>query len=169
MLTVWSRPPGKGDDPMALTGAEIDKLFDLLRELHGKDKPRDKRTAAIWAAVLEPWSYAQVRSAAVRRARENRYYPDPAELALLLPKQDGREGPRGEDGEEDRRARFTLRWNAEMKRRGQPPTLGAALGGGMAADDWWRLRGAVQLEDGEWMALLTPEQRLELRRAVEGG
>lgn len=69
-----------------LTTAEVNKLFDLLRDLHGKDKPRDGRTVAIWTAVLEPWDYAQVRTAAVERARENRYSPDPGELAEYLPK-----------------------------------------------------------------------------------
>lgn len=69
-----------------LTGAEVNKLFDLLRELHGKDKPRDGRTVAIWTAVLEPWDYPQVRAAALARARENRYSPDPAELTAYLPK-----------------------------------------------------------------------------------
>lgn len=71
---------------MALTRAEINKLFDLLRDLHGKDKPRDERTVAIWSAVLEPWDYRQVRTAAVERARENRFPPDPGELAEYLPR-----------------------------------------------------------------------------------
>lgn len=69
-----------------LTTAEVNKLFDLLRELHGKEKRRDGRTVAIWAAVLEPWDYGQVRSAAIERARYNRYPPTPAELTAYLPK-----------------------------------------------------------------------------------
>ena len=69
-----------------LTTPEVNKLFDLLKELHGKDKPRDNRTIAIWSKVLEPWTYQQVRAAAIERARGgNRVYPDPAEIAQFLP------------------------------------------------------------------------------------
>lgn len=69
-----------------LTTSEVNKLFDLLQELHGKNKSRDKRTIAIWSKVLEPWNYQQVRAAAIERARGgNRYYPDPAEITQFLP------------------------------------------------------------------------------------
>lgn len=65
---------------------DVCRLFDLLEQLYqGKKKPRDKVTLAIWAEVLKPWSYEQVRSAVVQRARENRFFPDPSELAAYLP------------------------------------------------------------------------------------
>lgn len=65
---------------------DVNRLFDLLEQLYqGKKRPRDKVTVAIWAAVLEPWSYAQVRDGVIRRARENRYFPDPSEIVEYLP------------------------------------------------------------------------------------
>lgn len=151
-----------------LTEGEVNKLFDLLAELHGKNKPRDRRTVAIWATVLEPWSYPQVRDAAVKRSRGNRYYPDPAELAGLLPPPvEIRAAPATQVGE-NWMARFSRRWDAAMEKKGQPPTLAQAMDGGMTAEEWWRLRGAVMCDDGEWMAALSPGQREELRRKVFG-
>lgn len=146
-----------------MTQAEINRLFDLLRELHGKDKPRNERTLAIWGAVLEPWSYPQVRAAAVERSRENRYYPDPAELASLLPKPPapaGREEPAGGDW----RHRFQRRWGQAMAAEGESPTLACALASGMTAAGWWGQVARRQLADREWMARLTPDQQDRLRR-----
>ena len=37
-------------------------------------------TVAIWTEVLKPWSYEQVRTAVVQKARENRFFPDPSEI-----------------------------------------------------------------------------------------
>ena len=80
------RPLAEGRKADMLTTSEVNKLFDLLKELHGKNKSRDKRTIAIWLKVLEPWTYQQVRAATIERARGgNRYYPDPAEIAQFLP------------------------------------------------------------------------------------
>ena len=152
-----------------LTNAEVNKLFDLLRELHGKNKPRDRRTLAIWATVLEPWSYAQVRDAAVKRARSNRYYPDPAELANYLPAPAPvKDIPATQPGE-NWMAHFSRRWDEAMEKKGQPSSLAGALEQGMTAEEWWTLRGAVMYEDREWMSQLTPRQREELKRRVFGG
>ena len=69
-----------------LTKEDVCRTFDLLEQIYqGKKKPRDNVTLAIWAEILKPWSYAQVRSAVVQRARENRFFPDPSELAAYLP------------------------------------------------------------------------------------
>lgn len=66
---------------------DVFKLFDLLEQLHSRKKiQRDARTAAIWLKTLEPWSYEQVREAALVRARANVFLPDPAELAAYLPR-----------------------------------------------------------------------------------
>lgn len=69
-----------------MTKEDVCKLFDLLKELHGKQKPKDDKTLAIWSYTLAPWTYEQVREAAVRRSRGgNHYCPDPSELAQFLP------------------------------------------------------------------------------------
>lgn len=135
-----------------LDDREINQLFDLLRELHGKDKPRDRRTVAIWGAVLGPWSYAQVRGAAIKRARESRYYPDPGELAAMLPRSAG--GPEGQGAVGPNDPSFSLRWDAEMKARGYP-CLEEWKEQGKAADDWWAEMARIQLGDRQWTALLS--------------
>lgn len=93
---------------------DVNRLFDLLEQLYqGKKRPRDKVTVAIWAAVLEPWSYAQVRDGVIRRARENRYFPDPSEIVEYLPPL-----PEADKAEEkryappDRSEQKYLRWGA---------------------------------------------------------
>lgn len=69
-----------------MTKQDVHKLFDLLEHLYqGKKQIRDDVTVAIWAKVFEPWSYPQVRQAVIERARINRYYPDPSEIAEFLP------------------------------------------------------------------------------------
>jgi len=69
-----------------VTRNEIPKLFDLLEQLHHKfRKSRDKTTVAIWAAVLKPWTYEQVRAAALERARGKEFIDDPSELCAFLP------------------------------------------------------------------------------------
>lgn len=65
---------------------EVPKLFSLLRQLYARfDKQPDRVTSAIWAEILKPWSYEQVRDAVIRRARENQYCPDPSEIVEYLP------------------------------------------------------------------------------------
>lgn len=69
-----------------MTRQDVIKLFDLLEELyHGQRRPRTERVLAIWATVLGPWSYAAVRDAVISRARVNRHFPDPSEIAEFLP------------------------------------------------------------------------------------
>lgn len=139
-----------------LTTAEVNKLFDLLKELHGKDKPRDKRTIAIWSTVLEPWTYQQVRMAVVERSRENRYYPDPAEITAFLPRPEvpykptpaGATVPQPRNGT-DARVKYAqdslfARMEKERERliplrraAGIPATFEEALAVGMTAVEWW--------------------------------
>lgn len=140
-----------------LTTAEVNKLFDLLKELHGKDKPRDKRTIAIWSTVLEPWTYQQVRMAVVERARENRYYPDPAEITAFLPQPEmpyksttaaGATVPQPCSGTDARAKEAQDSLFARMKKErerliplrraaGIPATFEEALAVGMTAGKWW--------------------------------
>lgn len=140
---------------MALTAAEVDKLFALLRELYGKDKRGDRTAAAIWGAVLEPWDYKQVRAAALERARENRYYPDPSELAEYLPKMPRKTaagatrpqatGVSEQKAKEAQEAAFAL-WQSEGERLREsrrcalvPEALSEALAAGMGAMVWWNM------------------------------
>lgn len=137
---------------MSLTREDVHKLFDLLRDLHGKDKPRDERTVAIWSAVLEPWNYRQVRAAALERARENRYYPDPAELTEYLPKIP-RETPAGatvpqvtgvsDAKAKDAQERAFSEWSAardklsaQRRAAGLPASLGEASRAGLTPMAW---------------------------------
>lgn len=65
---------------------DVLKLFDFLGDIHTNRKPdRSPRSVLEWQTILEPWEYRQVRDAAIKRARTNRYFPDPSELAVLLP------------------------------------------------------------------------------------
>ena len=62
------------------------KLVTLLNRLHPKKpQPLDNDSILFWREVLKPWDYPTVREAAIRRARTNRFYPDPTELAQMLP------------------------------------------------------------------------------------
>lgn len=142
-----------------LSVEEVNKLFDLLKDLHGKDKTRDKRTLAIWATFLEPWSYSQVRAAAVERARSNRYYPDPGELTAFLPALDtpaGATKPQAVRGTDARQKaaqdRLFSRMREECERliplrraAGIPATAEEAMAVGMTSLEWWRTLEAAGL------------------------
>lgn len=154
-----------------LTTAEVNKLFDLLKDLHGKDKPRDKRTIAIWSTVFEPWTYQQVRTAAVERARENRYYPDPAEITVFLPRPEmpykptaaGATVPQPCSGTDARakeaQERLYARWKKEQDRliplrrdAGLPATMEEAGAAGMKYTEWMNALEAAGLNtpDSVW-------------------
>lgn len=71
-----------------MTRDDVTKLFRLLVELYpNRDIRRDGVQTAIWAEVLKPWTYPQVRDAVIRRARENEYFPNPSEIAKYLPQE----------------------------------------------------------------------------------
>lgn len=135
---------------------EVGKLLDLLERLYqGKRRPRDEVTAAIWVEVLKPWDYEQVRDAAILRARESRYFPDPSELAEYLPKaagrapvQDRRKPPGAVELAHMERARQWERaWNEELRARGLP-TLHEASLTGLSPGAWAQLLR----EAGVWRA-----------------
>ncbi len=137
---------------------DVNKLFDLLEQLYqGKKKPRDEVTVAIWAEVLKPWSYEQVRDAVIRRSRENRFTPDPSELTAYLPKPDiyrelaaGRNAAPG-PAEQRNMAELKLwqqEWHRELREKGLP-NLHEALAAGMSPGEWGkRLAAAGAFEDG---------------------
>lgn len=139
-----------------LTTSEVNKLFDLLKELHGKDKPRDERTISIWATVLKPWNYQQVRAAVIERARSgNRFYPDPTEITELLPNPDipvsrpvGSLDARAKEAQD----RLFARWKKEQNRlaplrraAGLPGTAIEAEAAGMPYTEWQAALEAVGL------------------------
>ena len=140
-----------------MTRQDVCKLFDLLDQLYqGKQKQRDRVTLAIWAEVLKPWSYEQVRDAAVQRARENRFSPDPSELAAYLPPlaQEGRgtddSGRYAPIGEAERKSMERLRawqqeWHQELREQGLP-TMREADEQGMNLKQWQDLLR----ESGAW-------------------
>lgn len=131
-----------------LTTSEVNKLFDLLKELHGKNKSRDKRTIAIWTKVLEPWTYQQVRAAAIERSRGgNSYYPNPAEITQFLPEPevpDSRPVGNLDAKAKEAQDRLFARMKAEDERliplrhaAGLPATMDEAKSAGMTYTEWW--------------------------------
>ena len=139
-----------------MTRQDVCRLFDLLEQLYqGKKKPRDAVTLAIWAEVLKPWSYEQVRGAVVQRARENRFFPDPSELAAYLPDIKREEQGVGQGLPEELSATLAKRqneleawqqeWHQELRERGLP-SLREALGQGMSIAQW----NAMLKEAGVW-------------------
>ena len=76
-----------------MTKKDVEKLFDLLEQLyHGQRRSRDDVTLSIWATVLKPWSYPEVRDAVIKRARTNRHFPDPSKITEFLPTKEDNSG-----------------------------------------------------------------------------
>lgn len=125
---------------------DVPKLFDLLEQLYQKKKPRDEVTIAIWAEVLKPWSYEQVRAAVIERARKNCYFPNPSEIAEYLPKRNFYYiAERSRKKEAEQWQKEFEQWHEELKQRGLP-TLEEALETGMTSSEWV----AVLKEAGAW-------------------
>ena len=123
-----------------MTKEDVCRTFDLLEQIYqGKKKPRDNVTLAIWAEILKPWSYAQVRSAVVQRARENRFFPDPSELAAYLPpirdKGAEKNAPDGLLEAMEELDDWQAEWHQELRERGLP-TLREAAARGMSPGEW---------------------------------
>lgn len=70
-----------------MTKEDVKKLFTYLETLCPREqkKSRDNATLTAWAMVLSPYGYDEVIQAATARSRENRFFPDPAELVAYLP------------------------------------------------------------------------------------
>ena len=109
---------------------EVPKLFALLRQLYARfDKQPDRVTSAIWAEILKPWSYEQVRDAVIRRARENQYCPDPSEIVEYLPAVEQEKEEQQSSCEiPEEHLRWVRAWKtrlaAELEQRGLPPFTG---------------------------------------------
>lgn len=145
--------------------SDVPRLFDLLEQLYqGKRKPRDEVTVAIWAEVLKPWPYEQVRDAAIKRARENRFFPDPSELAEFL-------SPAPKEEEPDERMRpaspsemRSLQWGIEFRKlltavleeKGLPTTSEAAKEAGMSYTDWMAAREAAGVDTDRLLIAALP-------------
>lgn len=144
-----------------MTRQEMPRLFDLLEKLYqGKPRARDEITTAIWAEVLRPWSYAQVRTAVVERARVNRFYPDPSELAERLPQpepeEEGRYAPPSPKALAQMEALRTWQeaWHRELHEMGLP-TMREAEEQGIPLGTWeQRLEEAGAFAPGEADKLL---------------
>ena len=132
---------------------DVCRLFDLLEQLYqGKRKPRDNVTVAIWAEVLKPWSYEQVRTAVVQRARENRFFPDPSEIVAYLPAmKEDRPMDERLAAALDRRRQEVDQWWAQRKAAldaaGLPTSSEFVQKGGTVAE-YWRLLKAAGIEGG---------------------
>lgn len=132
---------------------DVCRLFDLLEQLYqGKRKPRDNVTVAIWAEVLKPWSYEQVRTAVVQRARENRFFPDPSEIVAYLPAmQEDRPMDERLAAALNRRRQEVDQWWAQRKAAldaaGLPTSSEFVQKGGTVAE-YWRLLRAAGIEGG---------------------
>ena len=132
---------------------DVCRLFDLLEQLYqGKRKPRDNVTVAIWAEVLKPWSYEQVRTAVVQRARENRFFPDPSEIVAYLPAmQEARPMDERLAAALDRRRQEVDQWWAQRKAALDAaglPTSSEFVQKGETVAEYWRLLRAAGIEGG---------------------
>lgn len=66
-----------------MTKDETGKLFTLLKQFYqSKNITAEMRLA--WELVLEPYSYADVKAAAVAYVRKNKFFPDIADLTAGL-------------------------------------------------------------------------------------
>ena len=123
-----------------MTRDDVTKLFRLLGELYpNRDIRRDGVQTAIWAEVLKPWTYPQVRDAVIRRARENEYFPNPSEIAKYLP-QEPWEAPMPEQARDNgaKASPDLLEWWADRKRALREaglPTAADAMRRGMRMAD----------------------------------
>ena len=85
-----------------MTINDVQKLFDLLEQLyHGQKRSRDYVTLSIWETILKPWSYPEVRDAVIKRARVNRHFPDPSEIAEFLPAKEDKKCLDDRDGSKE--------------------------------------------------------------------
>lgn len=146
-----------------MTRSDTLKLFELLEQLYPKRSPaRDMVTVAIWTEVFKPWTYAQVRDAVIRRARCSNFCPQPAELAVYLPAQEGDSAPACDAQRPDPRYVLWVKLYHEMKRR-ELARLGLPEFDGATGAEYiaWRAKCVA--------AGLDPAELLETARSVAYG
>ena len=66
---------------------EVEKLFTLFSQFWPNKQVTAKMKLA-WEIALEPYSYADVRAAAVAYARCNKFFPDVADITMGIATQD---------------------------------------------------------------------------------
>lgn len=123
---------------------DVKKLFALLETLcpSAAKKPRDAATLAAWAMVLEPYTYEAIKGAAITRARENRFFPDPAELVAYLPQDCPIEpaqeaAPSGGGGDVGLMRDHWISQREARAKAGLPVSAFAARALGMSAAEWY--------------------------------
>lgn len=79
-----------------MTKTETAKLFTLLGQFYPNKVPTAELRFA-WELAVEPYAYEDVRAAAIAYARENKYFPDVADITggLAPVRNDGEEPERG--------------------------------------------------------------------------
>ncbi len=69
-----------------MDSTDVKKLWALLLELYpNQTHARTRERLAAWQLVLEPYTYEQVKQAALEHARKCRFYPSVSELVALIP------------------------------------------------------------------------------------
>lgn len=113
---------------------ETTRLFRLMQNLYPNAvKFTGENAMLAWQLVLEPFSYDDIKAAAIAFARENKYPPDPGDLCRdLMPEKSGKQKRRGA-GEE---------WQARIN-AGQCADAADILGG---ASRYARERGLTWQE-----------------------
>lgn len=157
-----------------MTEAEMRSVWELLGKFRpGDARLRDKTLMEAWLLTFAPYDARAVKGAVAAHFRQKRFWPDIGEITALLPPLDnvpvvvpGALKDAAKAGM-DWRATFSRRWDAMMEARGYP-LLEEWLERGKPADEWWAARARCQLDDPQWMAMLTADQREELRAAVAG-
>lgn len=142
-----------------------------MAQYRPKDKRlKDKDVMTAWWLTFQPYGVDELKRAIGAYFREKHFWPDIDEITALLPRL--QIVPSMPTNKADatkpgisRNAYFSQKWDTMMAKRGYP-SLREWLDQGKPADLWWIARGQCQIEDPEWMALLTPEQQEQLRKAV---
>lgn len=67
--------------------SEVEKLFTLFSQFWPNKQVTTKMKLA-WEIALEPYSYADVRAAAVAYARRNKFFPDVADITMGIEPQE---------------------------------------------------------------------------------
>ena len=64
---------------------DCQRLLTLLQTIYPKTTKTGPNTLAAWSLVFSPYDYEDVKTAAITYARENTFFPAPAELLEYLP------------------------------------------------------------------------------------
>ena len=116
---------------------DIGRLFNLMRKLYPNARRfSDDETMLAWHLVLEPFSYDEIKAAAVDYARANPHPPDPNELCgRYVVNEPVPEIPDSDDAVEQLRTR----WYERVKQRralGLPATITEAVEQGLSSAQW---------------------------------